>query len=661
MNVKKYKVEVQPDFIERQAKAGPVQAVAELVWNGLDADAQNVDVRLEVDELGAATVVVRDDGTGMPFDDAPELFTRLGGSWKKTQRLTSDRGRMVHGREGKGRLKVFGIGRCAEWTVRYRSNSSELREYSIVVLKDSIEEVQITGEEPSSSDRTGVEARISELSKQYDVLEAHNMISELNELFALYLNNYRDVSITYDGNPIASKSLIVATHTENLESVLINGRKHQVALEIVEWSCKSKNVLYLCSQQGFPLMEVPTSIRTGNSNFSAYLKSAYIENLDRSQRLELAEMDPALNDCIEASQQTIKSYFRSRSASAARSLVNCWKDEEIYPFKGDPVSDLEDVERKVFDIVAVTTSDFLPDFQSGSQARKAFQLRMLRTVIERNSDDLELILNEVLGLPQSKQKELAGLLRETSLSSIISAVKTVANRMKFLAGLEEVVYGRETKKRLKERSQLHKILEDNIWIFGEEYMLSASDESLTTVLRKHQKLLGDTTVIDRPVEHPSKKSGIVDLMLSRTLRRHGAGDLQHLVIELKRPQVKVGKHQVTQIHEYAFAIMRDERLRSGSPRWEFWVVSDDLDDYASSLVLEHEQAQGTIFRKKDCVIKVKRWAQVLEDNKARLQFFQEKLKYSARLESSLKHIQSRYNEFMNGVVSGSERPDISIQ
>lgn len=74
MNVNKYKVEVQPDFIECQAKANPVQAVAELVWNGLDADAQNVDVRLEVDDLGAATVVVRDDGTGNTMTMLPDCL-----------------------------------------------------------------------------------------------------------------------------------------------------------------------------------------------------------------------------------------------------------------------------------------------------------------------------------------------------------------------------------------------------------------------------------------------------------------------------------------------------------------------------------------------------------------------------------------------------------
>lgn len=41
-----YRVEVQPDFLERQCQAKPIQAVAELIWNGLDADATRVAVDL---------------------------------------------------------------------------------------------------------------------------------------------------------------------------------------------------------------------------------------------------------------------------------------------------------------------------------------------------------------------------------------------------------------------------------------------------------------------------------------------------------------------------------------------------------------------------------------------------------------------------------------
>ena len=661
MNVKKYRVEVQPDFIEQQAKASPVQAVAELVWNGLDADAEKIDIRLEADELGAKTLVVKDDGTGMPYEDPPTSFTRLGGSWKKTERRTRRKGRIVHGREGRGRFKVFAIGRCAEWRVRYQSKLGDLREYNITAIRDRIEEVRFSSEQVVDSAYTGVEATISELHKEYDVLNADSMVRDLNEMFALYLNNYRDVSITYDGNQIAPRSQIITTHCEILEPISIDNCKHNLTLEIVEWSCKTKKVLYLCTEQGFPLIDIPASVRIGNYNFSAYLKSSYIEDLDRSQQLQLAEMDPILRAQIQVSQELIKSYFRSRSAEVARSVVDSWKAEKIYPFKGEPTNDLEDVERKVFDIVAVTTSDFLPEFESGSKSRKAFDLRMLRTAIERNSGDLQLILNEVLDLPRNKQKELASLLKETSLSSIISAVRTVTHRLKFLAGLEEILFGKETKHRLKERSQLHKILEDNIWIFGEEYTLSVSDKSLTNVLRKHQQLLGDTTAIDHTVSHPSKQSGIVDLMLSRTLQRHRVEDLEHLVIELKRPSVKIGKDQVNQIQEYALAITRDERLRSGNTKWMFWVISDDIDEFAESLILDSEQAQGTVQRKKNYVIMIKRWSQVLADNRARLQFFQEELKYSPALESSLRHIQSRYTEFMNGVLPSADRNGVSIQ
>ena len=39
-----YVVEIQSDFLERQARAQPVAAVAELIWNSLDADATTVSV-----------------------------------------------------------------------------------------------------------------------------------------------------------------------------------------------------------------------------------------------------------------------------------------------------------------------------------------------------------------------------------------------------------------------------------------------------------------------------------------------------------------------------------------------------------------------------------------------------------------------------------------
>ena len=486
-----YTIEVQPDFLEQQSKARPIQAVAELVWNGLDADASRVDVRLEYGELGMTKIVVRDNGHGIPHQDAPQLFTRLGGSWKRPGGRTKTNKRMLHGYEGRGRFKVFALGRVADWRATYRTDEGDLRAYDITMLEDNIREVRITDEGLVDTGTSGVEIEVSELHREYRSLNPDNAVQELAEMFALYLKDYRDVSIVYEGVQVDPAAVISTTSTSHLSDIDDDGTVKSAEIEIIEWRNVTTRGLYLCTEQGFPLSTVTTRFHVGEFHFSAYLKSSFITKLHAEAQLELAEMNPLLNACIEEAQQTIKTYFRERAAERARTVVEEWKAENVYPYEGEAKSLLEDAERKVFDILAVTASDYMPDFVSTPPKKKAFDLRMLRTAIEKSPEDLQIIMNEVLGLPRRKQEELAGLLREASLSSIISAAKIVADRLKFLAGLEQILFDTEMKAQLKERSQLHKIVEDNTWLFGEEYNLSVSDRGLTTVLQKHRKILGD--------------------------------------------------------------------------------------------------------------------------------------------------------------------------
>ena len=647
MAERRYTVEVQPDFLERQSKAKPIQAVAELIWNGLDADASRIDVRLGYGEMGLEKIVVRDNGHGIPHLEAPELFRRLGGSWKKSGGRTKTKQRMLHGYEGRGRFKVFALGRVADWRVTHQTDAGELRGYDITMLEHDIREVRITDDESLETGTTGVEIEVSELHREFRSLEPDNAVQELAEIFALYLKDYREVSILYEGTRLDPESAIATTSTEQLGDVDDDGMAHLVELEIIEWRNVTTRGLYLCTEQGFPLSKVTTRFHIGEFHFSAYLKSTFITKLHGEAQLDLAEMNPTLNACVEEAQQAVKAYFRDRAAERARTVVEEWKAEKVYPYEGEAKSPLEDAERKVFDILAVTASDYMPDFGSAPTRKKAFDLRMLRTAIEKSPEELQIIMNEVLGLPKRKQEELAGLLQEASLSSIISAAKIVADRLKFLAGLEQILFDSDMKARLKERSQLHKIIEDNTWLFGEEYNLSVSDRGLTAVLQKHHKILGEDLVIDRPVMHVSQKRGIVDLMLSRTLRRHRSEELEHLIVELKRPKVKIGDEEITQVEKYAISIANDERFRSvNGVKWTFWAISDDVDDYASYRMDE----RGVISSKDNMSVGIKTWGQMIEENKARLQFFQEKLEHQIDDETALKHLQERYQKFLAGVV-----------
>ena len=102
MTVQSFMMEVQPEFMERQSKVKSVHAVSELVWNGLDADASCVEVRLEYGKLRMIKIVIREDGHEIPYENATELFTRLGGSWKKSGGRTKNKRRILYGYEGPG-------------------------------------------------------------------------------------------------------------------------------------------------------------------------------------------------------------------------------------------------------------------------------------------------------------------------------------------------------------------------------------------------------------------------------------------------------------------------------------------------------------------------------------------------------------------------------
>jgi hypothetical protein len=93
----------------------------------------------------------------------------------------------------------------------------------------------------------------------------------------------------------------------------------------------------------------------------------------------------------------------------------------------------------------------------------------------------------------------------------------VADRIDFLAALADLVLVPEAKPRVKEHDELHRVLEDSCWGFGEEYALHVSGRSLHEVLVQHRGLLGrdafsawwNSARSDRAVRHGCRTGGCV--------------------------------------------------------------------------------------------------------------------------------------------------------
>ena len=78
-------VQAKADHIASLARATPLSAIEELVWNALDADAREVRVDLVQNALGGIDAVrVSDNGTGIDILRSEETFGSLGGSWARS-------------------------------------------------------------------------------------------------------------------------------------------------------------------------------------------------------------------------------------------------------------------------------------------------------------------------------------------------------------------------------------------------------------------------------------------------------------------------------------------------------------------------------------------------------------------------------------------------
>ena len=646
MDQQTYQVEVQSDFLQRLSHVAPVTALSELIWNSLDADATQVDVVLDETVFGHERVMVRDNGTGFVHDEAPILLRNLGNSWKRSRGSTKRYSRFLHGADGQGRFKAFSLGRVVSWHV-VTALEKGFQEFDVWMVADQPSVVHVSTANCVASAMPGVTVTIEELAKGFSIVKAESIAQGLCEMLSSYLRSYPNIRVTVPTGLIDPSAVIAASKQVELPPITHNDKDYQATLELVAWKVPTERFLYFCDERGLAKSRAHLHIHAAGFNVSAHLKSMLVTQLSEDGVLGLEEMHPALHSTLDRVADEVKAFHRERLASDANSLVDEWKESDVYPYVGEPATAVERIERQVFDIVASRINQNLPDFVSSGKKSKQFQLRLLRQAIEKSPEDLRRILSQVLDLPQLQRKELAELLDYVSLSGIISAARLVADRLQFLAGLEKLLFDVEEKKHLRERKQLHRMLAGQTWIFGEEFALSVDDQSLTEVLRKHlqQGTLRDVDLAT-PVLRTDGKRGIVDLMLSRRIPIGRESERQHLIVELKRPRVVVGAKELTQIKEYALAVARDERFRAVGARWDFWILTNEFDDLVAAEISQTNRPAGLGMDNSENRLRVwvKTWAQVIEENRARLRFVQERLGYEPDHEDALQRLKLRYAE-----------------
>ncbi len=397
-------VQAQRDHILSLCTASPIQALTELVWNALDADAFDVKVDVIQNPLGGIDALrVADDGLGVNALQADTHFGNLGGSWKRDADKTPLSGRVLHGSKGKGRFKAFALGSRVEWRTTMQSDAG-LRSFVLTGSADEPGHFTLT-DVVTPGPGTGTEVMITDIRSAHgSLLDTSWVVQQLASHFALYLKAYPNVRIYFQGllvNPVIVQHACQTYHLKSSE-----GSKAE--LQVIEWKTKqSRGRIVLCNSDGFALHDVDAAVRPGSGfNYTAYLVSPRFAALHEENLLILDEMHPEVKAFLDASRDILRRHFRERREAVTAELLHQWQSDGVYPYAGEAASEAEAAARKQFEACALTIRTYSDSFDILSVLEKKLLFRLLRELLDTQPDTGTAVLADALNLPLKKRKEL---------------------------------------------------------------------------------------------------------------------------------------------------------------------------------------------------------------------------------------------------------------
>lgn len=598
-------------------------ALAELIWNGSDANAFTVEVKVDVDEFGAPSrIEVIDDGDGMPPDDVTDLFTTEGDSWKKEKRFSERLQRPLHGQLGRGRLLVYAIAERVSWSTVAEVDGTRFRT-RIEADRSNPAGFNISqAEETTEPTGTRVTLHPRAIQKVAGIADT-GFEMKLVELLVETLRSENGCSIVWRGELLDSEAF-VARRTDLAMAELSDAslRGHEMpTIVVVEWTkpVGSKRLM-LCDEAGSTISHFqPTGMPVVPFGWTAYLLWEGFRDPDLMGVADLHHPEFTHDEMLAVSSKSISEYLSERLDNERGRLVSEWIAAGVYPYRGQPQTELEEVERSVFDVVAVIASPGIP--KSGN-TQKRLSLKLIQEGIRAEPGRLGRSLRAVLSLDDDELAQLDRLLERSDLGSVIQSAHRVADRIDFLTGLQSLLYADETRRTFREVDQLHPMLIHESWVFGDEWDLALSEHGLTKVVKSAVEASGGKRLTNDPVTLETGAQARVDLLFHKYFVE--SEQTRHLVVELKRPG-KLSMTEYAQLTTYAATIANHDEVPASTNRWDFWLVGTELDTALASERQDPTRRPGFCKEHDSYRIWVITWGELLDSLRRKLEWYRDEL------------------------------------
>jgi len=642
-------VVITEEAIKKLFKVPAIISLSEAIWNAIDAKASNIHIDFTKDQLGAIQEIkITDDGEGIPFDNFEEYFLQYQKSWKRE--AEGD----FHGKNGEGRFKLLAISRNIEWKTIFNTGS-EKKEFSIKINKNNPKNFEYSNPK-ITQEQFGTRVILTKLENKAKQLNSDATFYDLIAIFALQLKKRNDLKIFLDGKELTPDTFILDESSGVLEFKNEND-SFNINYTFIAWTKEFKfndnKHTYFYDEKDTYITEKPSGIQGNFVKHSVFLKSDYFKSFDGLNE-ELQNKVGRIRDLYR--KELFKFLVQIRQKQT-KDIYSDFTTKTYYPFQSKDTSQSleENALREIYDLCAFKLLEEDQKLLSSKEHSIKLLFKLLKKVVEKE-ENVGKIISEVLELDETTSSKFVNLLDSTPLPSIITHLDEVVRKLTFLDVLEELVHDEKYKKKLKERSQLHKIIEKETWIFGNEFenKVGTSDKGFSEVIKQHMKIneleekernqiIADFNT-DKKEDH--LKRLIPDLYLWHDYKLNGNTEVKNLIVELKAPKVKIGREEYRQIDDQRMALQQNTRYKvENSNKWVFYVISSEIDKNIIEHELSGENKDIAYNKDPNFIVYCKTWDELIR--KAKLSLNKQKEELQIQIKES-KH-EELLEQYLNQV------------
>lgn len=631
-------------------------AFCELINNSIQAASKNIYITIgkpEQNELHYAPIKfleIKDDGIGVPLSEFDTKICEVANQSKS-------------GGQGVGRFGALQIGE--KMTIETVAFDPKIQRHTKVSMPlNSVDfadsrldkiSLQCTEEVLDYSEPTYFKVRIDDLhhGKNHGRTERKRILSPdffqptikyaLFERYPSLIFN-GDVNFYVDGEKLRRDEFVknIPIHKE-IEYQNLKGDPFPVRLTFYEVISDLSRVQIYLQHDNAGVLSVSHEFIYNSTFYTPdlgtwfiYVESSYLNHVDLFRNIEYSDLfDREFSNFKNRVKEAVNDFFRERNKRFEQFKKEFKKDSQN-PFHQTPA--LNELHETVLNQVAFVAETEFKLLENDNKVRGLLYELMDKAI---RSGQIQDIFEKILKLDNQTVDHFHSLLQKTDLETVIQFSNSVAVKNQFLKFLHNIVFG-DVGNVLRERSQLHKIIEQHLWLFGENYAETPvlwSDKQIGSILDE----IRDKHLTYEPSENDDNiisdlpdRSGLNDItdLFFYNEKLLDNGKREFMIVELKAPKCKLSQKELGQIDRYAYTIENYPSLSSHNTVYKLILVSTDITGFTKSkLTSSRAKYPNHPFlydlktdNGKHIEVYVMTWAEIIEANKRKLKYLANGLK-----------------------------------